>query len=98
MRRIITLATATLFAIGMMAGPAAAFAPPEESSTPDDLFKCTDFLPAGHPGAAGLVDATPLVHGITAGTSSLPHGFDGGASVTAWNAAFIDNPVGSACD
>ena len=87
MRRIIVLLAAMLFTLGLTAGPAAAFLPPGEGQGVDEAFDCVSDggPPAAHPGSAGLVDATPLVAGKTDGTS-----------MTAWNAAFIDNPVGLA--
>ena len=58
MRRITTLLAALLMALGLTAGPAVAMQPPGEGAK--DNFTCDDEhgAPGGHPGAAGLVDAT----------------------------------------
>jgi hypothetical protein len=83
MRRISTLLAATLLAIGMTASGASAMQPPGEAA--QHLFGCldgTDEAVAGHPGARGLVKATPLVGGLT--DDQLP---------TAWNAVEHADPI-----
>ena len=98
MRRIIVLLATLLFTLGLMAGPATAMQPPGQGQGVDDNFPCTEEgeMPFDvHPGAAGLADATLLAAGMTADAEpQIPHGFE--MSLTAWNAAFIDNPVTSA--
>jgi hypothetical protein len=83
MRRILTMTAGTLLAIGMIAGPAWAMQPPGPGAK--HHFGCADGednAVAGHPGAAGLVDATPLVGRLT--DDSLP---------TAWNAVEHAAPI-----
>lgn len=83
MRRMMTMMAGTLLAVGMTAGPALAMQPPGHGA--QDHFGCVDgedSAVAGHPGAAGLVDATPLVGGLT--DDPLP---------TAWNAVEHADPI-----
>jgi hypothetical protein len=83
MRRTMTLLAGTLLAVGMIAGPAVAMQPPGPGA--QDHFGCKDgenSAVAGHPGAAGLVDATPLVGGLT--DDPLP---------TVWNAVEHADPI-----
>jgi hypothetical protein len=83
MRRILTMMAGTLLAGGMIAGPAWAMQPPGPGA--EDHFGCADgedSAVAGHPGAAGLVDATALVGGFT--DDPLP---------TAWNAVEHAAPI-----
>jgi hypothetical protein len=83
MRRIMTMMAGTVLAVGMTVGPASAMQPPGHGA--HDNFGCVDgedSAVAGHPGAAGLVDATPLVGGLT--DDPLP---------TAWNAVEHANPI-----
>ncbi len=104
MKRAITLIAAMLLALAMMAGPAAAFSPPGEADVLDDVFPCMEEgedQPDVHPGSAGLAGedgATMQAAGNTMGVASVPHVVEGdleGASLTAWNAAFIPNLVES---
>lgn len=58
MRRLMTITATGLLAIGVLAGPAAAMQPPGEPAQSN--FGCVDGQDnpvAGHPGAAGIVDA-----------------------------------------
>ena len=83
MKRISTLLAAMLLALGLSAGPALAMQPP--GSGAQDNFGCLDgedAAVAGHPGAAGLVDATPKVRALT--EDDLP---------TAWNAFEHAEPI-----
>ena len=83
MRRVSTLLAATLLALGLSAGPALAMQPP--GSGAHDNFGCVndeDEAVAGHPGAAGLVDATPKVGQLT--DDEMP---------TAWNAVEHADPI-----
>lgn len=83
MRRTAILSTALLVTLGMTAGPAAAMQPPGEPA--QEHFGCVDgrdSAVAGHPGAAGLVDATPRVAELTDDPSP-----------TAWNAVEHAGPV-----
>jgi hypothetical protein len=83
MRRIMTMIVGTLLAVGMTAAPALAMQPPGHGA--QDRFGCVDggdSAVAGHPGAAGLVDATPLVGGLT--DDPQP---------TAWNAVERAGPI-----
>lgn len=85
MRRVTILFTASLFALMMLAGTAVAMQPPGEPA--QDLFACVEGSPVpGHPGAAGLVDATPLVGHLTGDTQP-----------TAWNAVEHADPIKSSC-
>lgn len=85
MRRFTILFTALAFVLMMLAGTAVAMQPPGEPA--QDLFGCAGGSPVpGHPGAAGLVDATPLVGQLTADTKP-----------TAWNAVEHADPVKSSC-
>ena len=87
-RRLTLLVSATLFALGVLTGPALAMQPPAEAAA--DRFGCVegddgvekDAAVAGHPGAAGLTHSTPLVGGLTG--DELP---------TAWNAVQHAEPI-----
>lgn len=84
-RRLTLLVSATLFALGVLAGPALAMQPPAEAAA--DRFGCVNDSPVpGHPGAAGLTKSSPLVGGLTDDT--LP---------TAWNAVEHAGPIVSSC-
>jgi hypothetical protein len=83
MRRIMTMMAGTLLAVGMTEGPALAMQPPGHGAK--DHFGCVEgenSAVAGHPGAAGLVDATPRVGGLT--DDPMP---------TAWNAVEHAEPI-----
>lgn len=83
MRRTMTMLAGTLLAAGMTAGPALAMQPPGPGA--QDRFGCADgedSAVAGHPGAAGLLHATPRVGGLT--DDPLP---------TAWNAVEHADPI-----
>ena len=78
-RRLTLLVSATLFALGVLAGPALAMQPPAEAAA--DRFGCPNAV-AGHPGAAGLVGALEIVVEASDGNST-----------TAWMAVREDNPI-----
>lgn len=60
MRRVTILVTALLFVLTTLAGTAVAMQPAGEPA--QDLLGCVEDSPVpGHPGAAGLLDATPRV-------------------------------------
>lgn len=83
MRRITTLLAATVFALAAMSGAAMAMQPPGHGA--QDNFGCVDGQDnavGGHPGAAGLVDATPRVRELT-----------GDPMPTAWNAVEHAAPI-----
>ena len=83
MKRLSTWLAATVLALGLSAGPAVAMQPP--GSGAQDNFGCADGedeAVAGHPGAAGLVDATPKVGALT--DDDTP---------TAWNAVQHAEPI-----
>lgn len=83
MRRIMMLFVAVLSGLVLTAAPALAMQPPGEPA--QEHFGCVDgedSAVAGHPGAAGLVDATPLVGELT--EDPLP---------TAWNAVEHAGPI-----
>lgn len=85
MRRIATLLASMLLALGLFAGSAFAMQPPAESA--QHLFGCVEGNPVpGHPGAAGLTHAAPLVHELT-----------GDDQPTAWNAVQYADPIVSSC-
>lgn len=82
MRRITTIA-ALLLTLATVTTPAVAMQPPGEGA--QDNFGCVDgedAAVAGHPGAAGLVDAAPRVGELT--DDPLP---------TAWNAVEHADPI-----
>jgi hypothetical protein len=85
MRKLTTLFATTVAALTVTAAPALAMQPPGE---PDPThFGCdggNDSAVAGHPGATGLLDAAPLVAGLTGDTSP-----------TAWNAVDHADPITS---
>jgi hypothetical protein len=82
MRRIIVPATAMIAAIGLAAGPALPAGAMEPPGGPaQDRFGCPDPV-SGHPGAAGIVDATARVGSLTG--DPLP---------TAWNAVQHADPI-----
>jgi hypothetical protein len=83
MRRITISLAAMLLALGMTAGSALAMQPP--GGPAQHLFGCVegeDAAVAGHPGARGLVDATPKVADLT-----------GNPMPTAWNAVTRAEPI-----
>lgn len=83
MRRLITLAAASLLTLVMLAAPATAMQPPGEPA--QEHFGCVngeDNAVAGHPGAAGLTHAAPLVRDLT-----------GDPTPTAWNAVEHADPI-----
>lgn len=93
MRRLISLCAVTLIALGTAAGPALAFEPPGQGAA--DQFDCIGEGPLapvrGHPGAAGLVDATPRVGELTADTPA------GDTRPTAWSAVDNAAPISLSC-
>lgn len=85
MRRTVMLVATLLATLGLATSPALAMQPPGEPA--QEHFGCVDGSPVpGHPGAAGLVHATPLVGGLT--SDPLP---------TAWNAVEHAEPITSSC-
>lgn len=85
MRKLTTLFATTLTALTVTAAPGLAMQPPGEQDP--TLFGCVDGATspvAGHPGAVGLLDAAPLVGGLTGDTSP-----------TAWNAVEHVDPITS---
>lgn len=83
MRRIPVLLAAMLFVLSTMAAPALAMQPP--GGPAQEHFGCVDGEQnpvGGHPGAAGLVAATPKVGELT--DDKLP---------TAWNAVEHADPI-----
>lgn len=84
MRRITILFTAVAFALALMATSAVAMQPPGEPAQSN--FGCPDPV-SGHPGAAGLVDATPRVGGLTAETPASE------TRPTAWSASDRADPI-----
>lgn len=83
MRRIMGVLTTASLALTVTPGSALAMQPPADSA--QHLFGCVDgqdSAVAGHPGAAGLVDATPRVGALT--DDPLP---------TAWNAVEHAAPI-----
>jgi hypothetical protein len=79
MRRITVTVAALLLAFGMLSGTAFAMQPPAPQA--QHLFGCPDPV-HGHPGAAGLADATPRVAELT-----------GNPQPTAWNAVTNAEPI-----
>jgi hypothetical protein len=82
-RRITILLAAVGATLALAGGPALAMQPPGHGA--QDNFGCfegADDPIAGHPGAAGLVDATPEVRDLT--DNPLP---------TAWNAVAKAGPI-----
>ncbi|TVR23490.1 MAG: hypothetical protein EA387_07005 [Nitriliruptor sp.] len=79
MRRITVIVAALLLAMSMLSSSALAIQPPAPQA--QHLFGCPDPV-SGHPGAAGLVDATPQVVGLT-----------GNPQPTAWNAVVRAEPI-----
>jgi hypothetical protein len=82
-RRTTTLLAAAAAALALTAGPALAMQPPGHGA--QDRFGCfegTNSPIAGHPGAAGLVAATPKVQALTG--NDMP---------TAWNAVAKARPI-----
>jgi regulator of protease activity HflC (stomatin/prohibitin superfamily) len=89
MRRTIIVFTALLFALAGMAGGAIAMQPPGGEQA-QERFGCvdgTDDAVAGHPGAAGLLGATPMVGGLTAKTPASE------VRSTAWSAVDRADPI-----
>jgi hypothetical protein len=85
MRRITVTIAALLLAMSVLSGSAFAMQPPAPQA--HHLFGCPDPV-SGHPGAAGLVDATPRVAELT-----------GNLQPTAWNAVVRADPIElGACD
>lgn len=83
MRRTLVVLVVALSSVALSAGSALAMQPPAEQAA--ERFGCVDGddnAIAGHPGAAGLVDATPLVASLTG--DSMP---------TAWNAVQHADPI-----
>lgn len=83
MRRATIISAATTLALALTAAPGFAMQPPGEPA--QQHFGCvdgTDSAVAGHPGAAGLLDATPRVGQLT--DDALP---------TAWNAVEHADPI-----
>lgn len=83
MRRLMTIAVTGALTLGVLAGPATAMQPPGEPA--QDNFGCVngeDNPVAGHPGAAGIVDAAGRVKGLT-----------GDPTPTAWNAVEHAEPI-----
>lgn len=83
MRRLIGVLTSTSLALVATPAGALAMQPPGESA--QHRFGCVDgesAAVAGHPGAAGLLDATPRVGALT--DDPLP---------TAWNAVEHAEPI-----
>lgn len=83
MRRLMTIAATGALTLGVLAGPATAMQPPGEPA--QDNFGCLDGednAVAGHPGAAGIVDAAGRVHDLT-----------GDPTPTAWNAVEHAEPI-----
>ena len=91
-RRTISLLAATLFALGMLAGPATAMQPPADAAA--DRFGCVvgedgefSHPVLGHPGAAGIVDAHARVSELTENPQA-----------TAWMAVKHADPIeGGGC-
>jgi hypothetical protein len=82
-RRTTTLLAAAGATLALTSGPALAMQPPGAGA--QERFGCfegADNPIAGHPGAAGLVDATPKVQGLT-----------GNPMPTAWNAVAKAAPI-----
>lgn len=83
MRAIAVLLGVVLLALGLLAAPAAAMQPPGEGAQGN--FGCVNGRTspvAGHPGAAGLLHATPMVSTLT-----------GNPMPTAWNAVHRAEPI-----
>lgn len=83
MRRMTILLTAMLLALATLGAPALAMEPAGEPA--QKHFGCLDGednAVGGHPGAAGLTHATPMVGGLTG--NPLP---------TAWNAVEHADPI-----
>jgi hypothetical protein len=82
MRRFIVPLTAMLAAIGLATAPALPTSAMEPPGAPaQDRFGCPDPI-SGHPGAAGIVDATARVAQLTGSTHP-----------TAWNAVAHADPI-----
>jgi hypothetical protein len=82
-RRAAALLLATGLTLGLTTASALAMQPPGKGA--QDRFGCVDgedAAVAGHPGAAGLVAATPRVAELT-----------GNAMPTAWNAVTRAEPI-----
>ena len=79
MRRITVIVAALLLAMSMLSSSALAMQPPAPQA--QHLFGCPDPV-SGHPGAAGLVHATPKVAELT-----------GNPQPTAWNAVVRATPI-----
>jgi hypothetical protein len=83
MRRITTLLAATGATLALAGGPALAMQPPGHGAQGNfGCFEGANSPIAGHPGAAGLVDATPKVQALTG--NDMP---------TAWNAVAKAGPI-----
>jgi hypothetical protein len=83
MRRITTLLAAAGATLALAGGPALAMQPPGHGAQGNfGCFDGDDSPIAGHPGAAGLVDATPKVRDLT-----------GNQMPTAWNAVAKADPI-----
>lgn len=82
-KHVSILLTALVLALTATAAPAQAMQPPGHGA--QDRFGCVDGedqAVAGHPGAAGLVDAAPKVADLT-----------GNDTPTAWNAVRHAHPI-----
>jgi hypothetical protein len=82
MRRIIVSMTATIAAFGLAVGPGFPASAMEPPGGPAQVrFGCPDPV-SGHPGAAGIVDATTRVGSLTGSTHP-----------TAWNSVEHADPI-----
>lgn len=82
-RRIMIAAAGAVTSLGLLAGPSLAMQPAGEPAL--ERFGCVngdDEAVGGHPGAAGLLHATPKVGQLT-----------GDESPTAWNAVERADPI-----
>ncbi|MFO7777721.1 MAG: hypothetical protein R6V28_05145 [Nitriliruptoraceae bacterium] len=82
-RRIMIAAAGAVSSLGLLAGPSLAMQPAGEPAP--ERFGCVDGhddAVGGHPGAAGLLHATPKVGELTVDTSP-----------TAWNAVEHADPI-----
>lgn len=88
-RRLMTIAPTAALTLGVLAGPAAAMQPPGEPAqdnfgcVTDDEGNLVDDPVAGHPGAAGIVDASVMIRDELTGDQTP----------TAWNAVEHAEPI-----